>query len=164
MFRQTKIRRVVTFELTLGDLSYIHEICDMRIRVFERVNCKVPLISCKTRFRKRFHCHIVASVRPLAALAREKLCQSLSCASPPPSDANNMSSCRRWKSSYLMHNITGKEGGGCAAAICIGEVNLPHNTLRNTVFRQGSFDETPEEGELQRLNEVFLGLRLIHPL
>ena len=46
----------------------------------------------------------------------------------------------------------------------IGEVNLPHNTLRNTVFRRGSFDETPEEGELLRLNEVFLGLRLIHPL
>ena len=46
----------------------------------------------------------------------------------------------------------------------IGEVNLPRNTFRNTVFQQGSFEEAPEEGEWPRLNEVFLGLRLIHPL
>ena len=102
-------------------ISSCHVICDMCIRVFQRAraNCNVPLlISCKTPFRKRFYCRCSPPAWPLPASARRasspvrngvKVFPVFVCLRPrPPSDANNMSSCRRWKSSYLMHNITGK--------------------------------------------------------
>ena len=110
-------------------ISSCHVICDMRIRVFQRAraNCNVPLlISCKTPFRKRFYCRCSPPAWPLPASARRarspvrngvKVFPVVCLRRRPPSDANNMSSCRRWKSSYLMHNITGKGRGGCAAAI-----------------------------------------------